>query len=252
MTVKDLFTHGPLKDFKDAKQVTLGDYKGRRLVVDFSVYFYTWTKLDEYTIPSTSIPRYDSQLLEERILTFHCQLNKVFSTVVYVYEGKDLPVKRLTKVKHLQKFKDSKAKLTALIDKHCGGTRLTEEDIENIKKYRRQISVPDEVAYGKAITFIKSKGMHTFGAPGEAEHQCAMFLSQGLADTILTTDADLIPLGETSIIYDLKVDYVNPEKSKCSAFEGADIFSPDTEFAELREFKDYIPEYATLLGTDYL
>ena len=113
MTVKDLFTHGPLKDFKDAKQVTLDDYKGRRLVVDFSVYFYTWTKLDEYAIPSTSIPRYDSQLLEERILTFDRQLNKVFSTVVYVYEGKDLPVKRLTKVKRLRKFKESKAKLTA-------------------------------------------------------------------------------------------------------------------------------------------
>ena len=67
--------------------------------------------MDEYAIPSTSIPRYDSQLLEERILTFDEQLNKVFSIVVYVYEGKDLPVKRLTKLKRLRKVKESKAKL---------------------------------------------------------------------------------------------------------------------------------------------
>ena len=252
MTVKDLFTDGPLNGFKDAARVTLDTYKHKRLVVDFSVYFYTWTKLDEYAIPSTSVPRYDSQLLEERILTFDEQLNKVFSIVVYVYEGKDLPVKRLTKLKRLRKVKESKAKLAALIEKQRRGTRLTDGDLDDIKKYRRQISVPDEIAYGKAITFMKSKGMHTFGAPGEAEHQCVMLLKRGLADTILTTDADLIPLGATSILYDLKMDCVNPGKSKVSAFEGAHIFSPDTKFTELNECKHYIPEYATLLGTDYL
>jgi len=251
MTVKDLFTDGPLKGFKAVCSDKLNSVKGMKVGVDLSIFLYVWCKLDEYAIPATSVPRYDSQVLEEQIKSFDTQLKQIFPLVVYVYEGKDLPLKKEVKIERQNKVLASKQKLDNLLDKHNNGHNITNDELNEIKKLRRGISAPDEVAYGKAIQYMKSNNMIVFGAPGEAEHQLVKLQQQKLIDTILTRDADLIPLNASHIIYDLKFNYSDVGQSKIVIYKRDTIISNTSTFQEISTCQTYLQEYATLLGTDY-
>ena len=148
MTVKGLFGKGgALEGFKSLHSSCLSTLKGKRVGVDLSIYLYPWCKKDEYAIPATSSPRYDSQALECEILQFHNVLSAVFAAVVYVYEGKDLPLKNATKQERMQKVEKCKQKLAALISKQKNGATLNDIELNEVKKHLRGMSAPDEIAY---------------------------------------------------------------------------------------------------------
>ncbi len=252
MTVKDLFgKDGPLKNFKALHSSTLSKVKGERVGVDLSIFLYQWCSLDEYAIPATTIPRYDSQVLEDQVDRFDNALRQIFDYVVYVYEGKDLPLKSATKLERLKKIVQSREKLDKLISKQDSGQPLTEDELGSVKKLRRSMSAPDEIAYGKVIRHMKNRGMNIFGAPGKAEHQLVELQNCGLISTILTKDADLIPLHATHVIYDLRLNHLQVGQSAVAVYDRRVILSHDTEFKDMYLFKDYLPELASLLGTDY-
>ena len=251
MTIRELFTKGPLKGVKAVHSSSLASAKGKVCGVDYSIFLYFWCNLDDYAIAATSDPRYDSPLLEQQISQFHDMLSKVFTRIVYVYEGKDLPAKKSTKLERIRKVELAQQKYDSIRAKVNGGQQLSEDELSEAKKLRRAISVPDEIAYGKSINHMRKYGMNMFGAPGEAEHQLVEFQNEGIIDVILTRDADLIPLGAQRVIYDLKLNYAEVEKSTMVLYDRDKTVGEGTEFAEMRDYKDHLPEYASLLGTDY-
>jgi len=92
--------------------------------------------------------------------------------------------------------------------------------------------------------------MVTLGAPGEAEHLVELE-DEDRIDTILTRDADLIPLGAKHVLFDLKIDYSDVEKSKVSIYKRTLVHSPTTPFKDMHLYRNHLPEFASLLGSDY-
>lgn len=250
MTVQELFTKGLLRAFKALNASTLDKVKGKRLGVDFSIYLYLWCCHEDYAIPATTEPRYDTHYLEREIDRFHKALSEIFPFIVYVYEGKDLPLKTDKKEERLQRIRSSDAKFKELLMKHISGESLSSDDFNNMKKLRRAKSVPDEIAYGSAIRYMKQYNMTVFGAPGEAEHQLVELQNSGYIDIILTRDADLIPLGSQLVIYDLKPNYSDMIKSQMVLYNRDNIVSNASE-GTLCIIRDVFPEYCSVLGTDY-
>lgn len=81
-------------------------------------------------------------------------------------------MKGATKMELYAKVQTSQQKLDDIVLKQrfiCHLT-LTANELNKVKKLRRNILSPDEVAYGKAINYMRDGGICIFGAPGEAEH----------------------------------------------------------------------------------
>ena len=252
MTVKNMFSdNGPLSGLKEKSRKKFLDMgKVGFLGVDTSIYLHQWCSHDSTAMPNTAIPRYQSKDIEYKIMALHNELCKKADTVVYFFEGVDLPLKSQTKLERKKNVDSQKAKLDGLVAKYRRGGRITDDDRKSIKACRRAISVPDEIIYGQVILFMKKNKMIVFGAPGEAEHQMVEFQNSGYLDTIITRDADLVALGAESVILDLKLND-NPKASTYVEYTKTTVIEDD-KYSIMKAYKDCLPELACLLGTDYI
>ena len=117
MTVKNMFSdNGPLSGLKEKNRKKFLDMgKVGFLGVDTSIYLHQWCSHDSTAMPNTAIPRYQSKDIEYKIMALHNELCKKADTVVYFFEGVDLPLKSQTKLERKGNVDSQKAKLDGLV-----------------------------------------------------------------------------------------------------------------------------------------
>ena len=97
---------------------------------------------------------------------------------------------------------------------------------------------------------MKQQDMCVFGAPWKAEHQLVELERCGHIDTILTTDTDLVPLGANHIMFDLRLNNGNLKELGSVSYSRKKVIG-HPNFADLNLYKQFLPKFSSLLGTDY-
>lgn len=123
-------------------------------------------------------------------------LKKYNIELLFVVDGKTLPVKEITSAKRDEKRNWYLEKLNSSED-------CTQEKMAVYEHYSTKIT--KELIY-EIIDFLKFRGQEVMVSPYEADAQLSFLLRKGIVDYVMSEDSDMVAFGCRKIIKGFKID----------------------------------------------
>ena len=147
---------------------------------------------------------------------------------VYVFDGKPPSLKYKT----IEERKEGRKKALEKMEQSIS------ED-EKIKYFKRSSQITKE-QWDQCRDLLDIMGIPYVNAPEEADSQCAYLVKQGLVDSVLTEDMDILTFGSTKIIRNI----ASYKSKPCEIYLSDLLIKLDLTYEQFVEF-------CILLGSDY-
>jgi flap endonuclease-1 len=188
------------KCYKESKKIHLSELCGKKICVDASIYLYRFKSQDA--------------LLENMYIM--CSLFKKYNIIpLFVFDGK--PPKEKIPELELRKEERKQAKLEYEEIKENMGDELCNANKYKLERLKRSMIKITKEDVWKVLDLLKSYGIKTITAKGEADVLCASLVMKKKVHAVLTEDMDLFAYGcpyvlryfslsnHTCILYDLNL-----------------------------------------------
>ncbi len=214
-----------------------------------SPWLYQCSAIKEVLLCWFSKPQYEPTALLREIQRRHNMLTDLGITPFYVFDGSRHPMKVVARQSRDKKLASARDYLNSFLEKGRRGDPITDDDRKRALKNIRDTFIPDQKIIHMVVTWMKQDSILHMSAPFEAEWQLIELERSGEIHAIIGIDSDLVPLGGSKILVDVKFNQRTPS---CHLFErDVDLF--EGPFGEsLRLYENNLPEIASFLGCDYV
>lgn len=188
MGIKDLNPY-LRENVSDAiKEVELGQFKGKTVCIDTSIYFYKFLyKNDRY------LEGFYQQIF---------RLRKNGLTPIYIFDGAPPQEKMKTLELRKEKKEETKASIESLYEQ----INLAETDEEKkaldfkISMMKKKLIYITSEHITKLKRLLDLMNVQYIQAPGEADMICGKLAKQGIVDLVMSDDMDLLTSGSSKVI----------------------------------------------------
>ena len=134
--------------------------------------------------------------LSVRSTRFESLTSRFYKKLLFVVDGRTLPVKHMTDSKRNDKRNWYLEKLTTAED--CS--------LEKLAVYEHYSTRIEKTLIYEVIDFLKFRNLEVLVAPYESDAQLAFLLRRGLVDYIMSEDSDMIAFGCRKIVKGFKIE----------------------------------------------
>lgn len=201
MGIKDLF-RSIKKDYPQCiEQVKLLDLQGKKIAIDANLWMVKFWKIHAYKhIDSLKAEEFPDNevILTETIKSFINLISTFLTykiTPIFVFDGGMQPEKKNTCEKRRELTAKSQSQLEVLMSKLNAEVIISEDDEKNIKKSRKQVSIPKEKEKSRVKEMLSYLGVPFIESKTDAEKLCCSLYLENKVDGVYSDDSDCLPYG---------------------------------------------------------